>query len=105
MPTASGVAAAAVCDLPARAPATERPLRSTTIGVLLETWLAIRRNRRGLPIDSRYSAITWVRGSRSQYSSMSLPLTSALLPRDTKPETPSRRRLRASSTAMPRAPD
>jgi hypothetical protein len=60
--------------------------------------------RRGCPNDSRYSRITSVAGSPSQYRSRSLALTSALLPTDTKVEMPMSRRRAWSRMAMPRAP-
>ena len=70
-----------------------------------ETRRAIRANFRGLPKDSRYSAITRVRSSRSQASSRSLLLTSALLPTETNCEIPSPHLAAAVTTAMPSAPD
>ena len=43
----------AVCDEAARAPASERPLFTATIGLERETRRAMRANFRGLPNDSR----------------------------------------------------
>ena len=42
----------------ARAPAAERPLLTAMIGLVRPTRRAIRENLRGLPTDSRYSAMT-----------------------------------------------
>jgi hypothetical protein len=100
-----GAAAAAVWECPARVPGADRPLRNTTTGRVRDTSRAMRRKRRGLPIDSKYSAITAVRGSSAQASSRSLPLTSALLPSDTIAEIPKPRRAAACSTEIPKAPD
>jgi hypothetical protein len=57
---------APVCDEVARAPALERPLLTTAIGLRRATCRARRENFRGLPNDSRYSRMTSVRGSASQ---------------------------------------
>ena len=56
-----------------------RPDLTIRMGFLWPTRLAISVNLRGLPKDSRYIQITWVAGSSSQYSSMSLPEMSALV--------------------------
>ena len=101
----SGLAIAAVCDDAARTPAADRPLLTATIGLRRDTRRAMRANLRGLPNDSRYSRTTSVPGSSSQYWSRSLPLTSALLPTDTKLDTPSPMRADRSRMAMPSAPD
>ena len=101
----SGLAIAAVCDEAARTPAADRPLLTATIGLRRETRRAMRANLRGLPNDSRYSSTTSVPGSSSQYWSRSLPLTSALLPTETKLDTPSPMRADRSRMAMPSAPD
>jgi hypothetical protein len=103
--TESDDAAAAVCDWPARCPASVRPALMAMSGLVRDTRRASRANFLGLPNDSRYRAITDVCSSRSQASSRSLPLTSALLPTDTNCEIPSPRRCAAASTAMPSAPD
>ena len=79
-----GLAIAAVCEEAARTPAAERPLLTATIGLRRDTRRAMRANLRGLPKDSRYKSTTSVPASSSQYWSRSLPLTSALLPTDTK---------------------
>ena len=101
----SGLAIAAVCDDAARTPAADRPLFTATIGLRRDTRRAMRANLRGLPNDSRYSSTTSVPGSSSQYWSRSLPLTSALLPTDTKLDTPRPMRADRSRMAMPSAPD
>ena len=72
----------------ARAPAAERPLLTATIGLLRPTRRAIRANFRALPNDSRYSRITSVFASCSQYWRKSLPDRSALLPTETNAESP-----------------
>ena len=94
-----------MCDDVARAPAEERPLLTTRIGFWRPTRREIRANLRGLPIDSRYSAITSVAGSSAQYWMKSLPERSALLPTEMKVESPSERLLAYSMTARPSAPD
>ena len=86
------MANAAECDIAPRAPAGLRPDFTATIGLARATREAIRTNLRGLPNDSRYSAITDVASSASQYRSRSLPEMSALLPTDTKLEMPMPRR-------------
>ena len=49
----SGDAAAAVCEAPARFPATERPLTTASTGLRRARARAMRAKRRGLPNDSR----------------------------------------------------
>ena len=99
------MANAAECDIAPRAPAGLRPDFTATIGLARATREAIRTNLRGLPNDSRYSAITDVASSASQYRSRSLPEMSALLPTDTKLEMPMPRRALSSISEMPSAPD
>ena len=89
----------------ARAPSAVRPDLTTRIGFLRPTRLAISVNRRGLPNDSRYMAITRVPGSSSQYSSRSLPETSALLPMEANCVSPTPRSAATFKIATPRAPD
>jgi len=96
---------AAVCLLAARAPATERPPFTATMGLERDTRRAIRPNLRGFPNDSRYKTIRSVAMSCSHHSSRSLPLTSALFPTDTNVETPMPRADARSSRAMPSPPD
>src|SRR5207248_9297267 len=102
---ASGAAAAAVCDAPARVPVAVRPLLATSTGLRRAVARAIRANRRGLPTDSRYRATARVAGSSYQYESRSLPDTSALLPSDTKLDSPTPVRVAWSRMVMPTAPD
>ena len=75
---------APVCERLARAPAADRPLLTAMIGFVRPTRRAIRENLRGLPTDSRYSAMTLHAGSASQYWRKSLPERSALLPIEMK---------------------
>src|SRR5450759_5528147 len=96
---------APVCDDVARAPAEERPLFTTRIGFWRPTRRVMRANLRGLPIDSRYSAITSVAGSSAQYWMKSLPDRSALLPTEMKVESPSDKLFAYSMTARPSAAD
>src|SRR5205085_6182888 len=65
----------------------------------------MRAKRRGLPTDSRYRATAFVRGSSYQYDSRSLPDTSALLPSDTKLDSPTPVRTAWARIVMPTAPD
>src|SRR6185503_16214805 len=58
----------------------------------------------GFPNDSRYSRITSVSSSDSQYRSKSLPEMLALLPTETKVEMPSPSELANSMIASPSAP-
>ena len=85
-------------------PARVRPLFTATIGFVRPTRRAISRNRRGFPNDSRYSRMTRVPGSCSQYSSRSLPETSALLPTLTNCEMPMPSDRAYSRIASPSAP-
>jgi len=82
-----------------------RPDLTTRIGLVRVTRRAIRKKRRGLPKLSRYIRIARVRGSCSQYSSRSLPETSALLPSDANIDSPSPISRIEASTASPSAPD
>ena len=91
-------------DAVARAPTEERPDFSATIGFVLPMDLESRANLRGLPNDSRYSRITSVNGSDTQYPSRSLPEISALLPIDTTLENPRSRATVKSIAASPTAP-
>src|ERR1035437_7229094 len=84
----SEVANAPVCEEAALAPAAEPPHFTVTMGFLADTRRAIRANWLGLPNDSRYSKITLVAGSCSQYCKKSLDETSARLPTLTKVEIP-----------------
>jgi hypothetical protein len=68
---------------PAR-PAAVRPAFTAMTGLCFVTLRATRVKRRGLPKFSRYIRMTRVASSWAQYSIRSLPLTSALLPMDTK---------------------
>ena len=77
-------ASAPVCDDAARAPEAVRPLFTVMIGMRFVISRARRVNLRGLPKFSRYMRITRVVPSSDQYSSRSLPLTSALLPTEMK---------------------
>ncbi len=95
---------APVCDIAARDPAAERPLLTAITGLRAATRRAICPNRRGLPNDSRYSPITSVPSSFSQYRSRSLPERSALFPVDTKDDKPRPRRAASVIAAMPKAP-
>ena len=101
----SAPASEPVCEAAARAPAAVRPDLTAMIGFFFETRWQISRNRCGLPKLSRYIRMTCVRGSASQYSSRSLPETSALLPSDTNIERPSPRSRSSARMASPRAPD
>ena len=66
--TATSLAASAAVWLPAaRDPARVRPAFTATIGLVRAIRRAMRPNRRGLPNDSRYSRMTRVAGSSSQY--------------------------------------
>ena len=91
--TSEAEISAPVCDDVARAPAAERPLLTATIGFLRATRRATRANLRGFPNDSRYSRMTLVSSSDSQYWIRSLPEMSALLPTETKEDRPSPRSL------------
>jgi hypothetical protein len=59
-------AAAAVCEAPARLPATDRPLNTAMTGLRLASARATRASLRGFPNDSRYSATAEVAGSSNQ---------------------------------------
>jgi hypothetical protein len=59
------------------------------MGLRRATRRATRANLRGLPNDSRYSRITSVSSSDSQYWIRSLPEMSALFPTDTNEDRPS----------------
>ncbi len=100
----SAPASEPVCDEAARMPAPVRPLFTAAIGFLRPTRRAISRKRRGFPNDSRYSSTTSVPGSCSQYSSRSLPDTSALLPTLMKCEMPMPSARAVSRIASPSAP-
>jgi len=63
---ASGAAAAAVCEAPARAPVAVRPPLTARTGLRRPIARAMRAKRRGLPTDSRYSATALVCGSSYQ---------------------------------------
>ena len=103
--TATSLAASAAVWLPAaRDPACDRPALSATIGLSRPMRRASRPKRRGFPNDSRYSRITRVRGSDSQYSSRSLLETSALFPTLTNDESPIWRSAARRRMAMPSAP-
>ena len=102
---ASEPASAAVCELAARWPVAVVPLLSARIGFRRATRRASRPNRRGLPNDSTYRSTTSVSSSSSHHSSRSFDDTSALLPIDTKAESPRPRDSVASRRARPRAPD
>src|SRR6478735_12737065 len=78
---------------------------ATMTGLVRARRLAIRENLRGLPIDSRYRPTAVVSASSSQYCIMSLPETSALLPAESRLESPSRRRLDAAYSETPIAAD
>ena len=101
----SGVAAAAVCERAPRAPADVRPAFSATMGLVPPTRRAMRANLRGLPRDSRYSAITEVRSSCSKKHSRSFGLTSSLFPTDTKADRPRPAARVCSPSTTPTAPD
>ena len=62
-----------MCDDVARAPAADRPLFTATIGFVRADAAGDAANRRGFPNDSRYSRITSVSSSVSQYWRRSLP--------------------------------
>src|SRR5947199_6545683 len=98
-------AMAPVWLLAARAPSAVRPDLTIRIGFLRVTRLAIQVKRRGLPNDSRYMAITRVAGPSSQYSTRSLPETSALLPIEANWVRPIPRSWATLRIATPRAPD
>ena len=102
--TVSLAASAPVCDAAARAPDPERPALTATIGFCRLTRRAICRKRSGFPKLSRYSRMTRVRGSCSQYSSRSFEETSALLPMETKFEMPRCSCSAYSRMARPSAP-
>lgn len=82
-----------------------RPLLTTAIGFVRPTRRAICQNRRGFPKLSMYIRITRVAGSASQYSSRSLPETSALFPMLANCEMPIPRSRARSRIATPSAPD
>ena len=65
-----------------------RPDFTTQIGLAGVIVRASSTNRPGFPKFSRYMSTAVVVASCSQYSSRSLPLTSALLPADTNEEKP-----------------
>ena len=65
----------------------------------------MRANLRGLPSDSRYSAITEVRSSCSKKHSRSFGLTSSLFPTDTKADRPRPAARVCSPSTTPTAPD
>ena len=69
------------------------------------TLRAVRANLRGFPNESRYSTASLVAASDSHHSSMSLPDTSTLSPRETNDEIPTPSRDRCSSRATPTPPD
>ena len=100
----SELANAAVCDTAARAPAAVAPPFNASTGFFRATRRAILPKRNGLPKLSRYSAMTLVASSSSQYSSRSFDETSALFPSDTNAESPSPRPRACSTTASPSAP-
>ncbi len=103
-PTA-GVAAAAVCEAPARRPPSESPPTTAINGFRSAKRRAMRANLRALPNDSRYSAAAETRGSSVHAASRSLPDTSTLLPSETSEPMPrSSSRARSAST-MPTPPD
>ena len=89
----------------ARAPSAVRPDLTIRIGFLRVTRLAISVKRRGLPNDSRYMHMTLVAGSFSQYSTRSLPETSALLPIETNWVSPMPSCAATLRIATPSAPD
>src|SRR5680860_757318 len=89
----------------ARSPACVRPDFTATIGLVRPMRRAMRPNLRGLPKLSRYSRITSVSSSASQYCSRSLPEMSALLPTEAKLDRPTPRRSAAARMARPSAPD
>ena len=89
----------------ARAPSAVRPDLTIRIGFFRVTRLAISVKRRGLPNDSRYMHMTRVAGSFSQYSTRSLPETSALLPMETNWVNPIRNCAATFKIATPSAPD
>ena len=101
----SAPAIAPVWLVAARAPSAVRPDLTTRIGFLRLTRLAISANLRGLPNDSRYMQMTRVPGSSSQYSTRSLPETSALLPIEANWVKPIPRSAAAFKIATPSAPD
>ena len=63
----SRLARGPVCDEAARAPASECPALTATMGLLRLTRRAISANLRGLPKLSTYSRMPSVRGSSPQY--------------------------------------
>jgi hypothetical protein len=101
----SPAASAPVCEDAARVPAVVRPDFTAAIGLRRPTRRASRPNFRGFPKDSRYSRITSVSSSASQYCRRSLPEMSALFPTLAKLESPSPRRPAAARIASPSAPD
>ena len=84
----SELAKAAVWDDAARRPTALRPLFTAMTGFDRLRSRARRANLRGLPSDSRYSRPTLVASSSAHHARRSLPLTSALLPIETKLERP-----------------
>ena len=101
---ASSPSAPAVCDAAATGSRPRLPF-TARIGFSRETRRESCENRRGLPNDSTYSAITVHRGSSAQYSSRSFVETSARLPSETNAATPSPRAAAWPSSASPSAPD
>ena len=79
----AGVAAAAVWDAAALAPASERPASTVSSGIERDSCRAIRANLRGLPKDSRYSTPSRVASSVGHQRNKSLLLTSYLSPTET----------------------
>ncbi len=101
----SAPASAPVCEAAALAPAAVRPDFTARMGLVAVTRRAICTKRFGFPKLSRYIRMTLVRSSCSQYSSRSLPETSALFPSEANIDRPSPRSRIAASTASPSAPD
>ena len=101
----SELASAAVCEDAALRPTAERPDFTATTGLERLNSRASRANLRGLPNDSRYRSATPVASSSPHHDSRSFPLTSALLPIDTKLESPMPRFFASARMAMPRPPD
>ena len=77
------VALAAVCEAPARRPASESPPNSTTRGLRSENSRATRANARASAVDSTYSAAAWTSASSVHAASRSLAQTSAWFPSET----------------------
>ncbi len=75
------------------------------MGFFLATRFASLANFLGFPKDSRWSRITSVSSSLSQYWIMSLLEMSALFPTEMKLDIPSPSLLTWSIIAYPRAPD